>query len=42
MEYELSKLGEGICDAARLFEPLSREDSLHDGKAGNYTIFWPG
>jgi hypothetical protein len=42
MEYELSKLGEGIRDAARLFESLPREDSFHDGKAGSYSIFRPG
>jgi hypothetical protein len=42
MEYELSKPSERICIAARILKPLSGEDTVHVGKAGNYPIFWPG
>jgi hypothetical protein len=42
MEYELSKPSERICNAARILESLSGEDTVHVGKAGNHPIFGPG
>ena len=42
MEYELSELSERIRNTARLLEPLSRKDTLRDGKAGSCPIFWAG